>query len=190
MPPAVRAVEFQSTCLREARLADRERSALQPIFQSTCLREARHVPVDVRAGLVEFQSTCLREARLAAGGGLMPADEFQSTCLREARPQGSSGISGLRYFNPRAYVRHDEIGTPSKGGAVFQSTCLREARRLGPTLIPEPPGFQSTCLREARPSGVWTPSGDCDFNPRAYVRHDLGSHGTVYPRCISIHVPT
>ena len=55
-----------------------------------------------------------------------------------------------RYFNPRAYVRHD-----------VRDQYLQSA-----------PGFQSTCLREARLGARFSLAAATDFNPRAYVRHD------------------
>ena len=77
-------------------------------------------------------------------------DQFQSTCLREARRVLVAAESLRRYFNPRAYVRHDGAGSRGSPSSIFQSTCLREAR-----------------LR-----GCWMISRSWYFNPRAYVRHD------------------
>jgi len=98
---------------------------------------------------------------------------FQSTCLREARRGVCRRGNGPPNFNPRAYVRHDMTRTMTIRSAQFQSTCLREARRMcGRTFAAVIP-FQSTCLREARHCVVPTCGRSiCDFNPRAYVRHD------------------
>ena len=75
-----------------------------------------------------FQSTCLREARLPANlPGGYPA-RFQSTCLREARLRSIGTTRLYRYFNPRAYVRHDDHERQTCIEQAFQSTCLREAR--------------------------------------------------------------
>ena len=54
------------------------------------------------------------------------------------------------YFNPRAYVRHDTVSSDASSIVTFQSTCLREARQALERDVVE----------------VF------NFNPRAYVRHD------------------
>ena len=57
-----------------------------------------------------FQSTCLREARQTEDVSGAIYTGFQSTCLREARPYQTALVTPLVYFNPRAYVRHDNLG--------------------------------------------------------------------------------
>ena len=100
-----------------------------------------------------------------------------------------------RHFNPRAYVRHDVDWFTSCKTSVFQSTCLREARQMQQHVRNVQRIFQSTCLREARLDYLqdeidfylfqstclrearhWNEASrwyDCNFNPRAYVRHDF-----------------
>ncbi len=99
-------LEFQSTCLREAR-----RSCSCGGLISTYFNPRAYVRHDDPAHFV----------RDLLG--------FQSTCLREARQRCASRVSMPANFNPRAYVRHDFHAFCVRTAALFQSTCLREARR-------------------------------------------------------------
>jgi len=77
--------EFQSTCLREARLAFGIMLRTPHYFNPRAyVRHDSNVPASLRP--CTFQSTCLREARLPGGVAPAGARGFQSTCLREARP--------------------------------------------------------------------------------------------------------
>ncbi len=103
---------------------------------------------------------------------------FQSTCLREARRIRSGGLRiGSRYFNPRAYVRHDSMTTPPRSSAPSdfnpRAYVRHDIHDLRPVAFSK---FQSTCLREARQERLQRRRGGLrNFNPRAYVRHDLTS---------------
>ena len=114
--PAIQ--QFQSTCLREARLPNFEDMIVKQGFQSTCLREARHRYDNNNSRLIAFQSTCLREARPQRSRQMSCGPTFQSTCLREARPKIYDISNHVIDFNPRAYVRHDRVGDGYIGVAV------------------------------------------------------------------------
>ncbi len=89
----------------------------------------------------------------------------------------------MRYFNPRAYVRHDPIiAFPPFFDRRFQSTCLREARQRSSIVRNQSIGFQSTCLREARRGCGRKQTAQADFNPRAYVRHDRANRSDLKPK--------
>jgi len=80
------------------------REALE--FQSTCLREARHSRRDNGRWILYFNPRAYvrHDYQPPPLGRVI---QFQSTCLREARPRPDRN-GGLRlHFNPRAYVRHD-----------------------------------------------------------------------------------
>ena len=89
------------------------RVIVHSVFQSTCLREARLAEHLLPPDKLPFQSTCLREARPLAPTSLSVDGEFQSTCLREARPGEVVNLTERLDFNPRACVRHDDRLTPS-----------------------------------------------------------------------------
>ena len=72
----------------------------------------------------------------------------------------------------------------------FQSTCLREARLPDPCLLPNDSNFNPRAyVRHDVVTGSRAEM-QYDFNPRAYVRHDLLRMSVVYDLVISIHVPT
>jgi len=104
-------------------------------------------------------------------------------------PMFLGGIKHRPYFNPRAYVRHDVHIYCTWSSTVFQSTCLREARQIQWSICPKwvisihvPTwGTTSVALHVVN---------QYDFNPRAYVRHDSPSRPDVISALISIHVPT
>ena len=93
-------------------------------------------------------------------------------------------------FQPRAYVRHDITTFTDLPAHSFQSTCLREARHYVERVDANALAFQSTCLREARQYLATCRAARRDFNPRAYVRHDIRVDPRPGRNGISIHVPT
>jgi len=80
-------------------------------FQSTCLREAR------RGGPGPSTIGWNFNPRAYVRHDIMTYDKeqpkvFQSTCLREARLLRCLMFSRFPHFNPRAYVRHDTADIP------------------------------------------------------------------------------
>jgi len=118
----------------------------------------------------------------------------------------------VRYFNPRAYVRHDERGLrrdPHRSDfnpRAYVRHDLPPSHRPSTVTNFNPRAyvrhdslqgegddnqvFQSTCLREARRPALRHLGPVPNFNPRAYVRHDEGLHDPGREGRISIHVPT
>ena len=188
--------QFQSTCLREARLKVIYTVTASFEFQSTCLREARptprptkssgsisiHVPTRGTTGIalkiVTHDAISIHVPTRGTTPLSLPtagAGTFQSTCLREARQSLSSPRRHQEHFNPRAYARHDPFRQAITDlYEQFQSTCLREARRLTTCDSSPTYRFQSTCLREARRACKHMSTVGSNFNPRAYARHDGG----------------
>ena len=76
---------------------------------------------------------------------------FQSTRLREARRIPTIRPTPIIGFNPRAYVRRDQLcHLRYDADEKFQSTRLREARQAQLSATIKTLSFQSTRLREAR----------------------------------------
>ena len=87
---------------------------------------------------------------------------FQSTCLREARRTTCLSRFQKDYFNPRAYVRHDQPHGPSRT---------------------RPPDFNPRAYVRHDLGVRADQRGVFYFNPRAYVRHDqTNSHIPSYRR--------
>ena len=102
---------------------------------------------------------------------------FQSTPLHEGRLRSHGPMRRMRSFNPRPYMRGDNVRyfSPSKSH-LFQSTPLHEGRR---PMTPESRTayvFQSTPLHEGRHPETALYNRYASFNPRPYMRGDSSPH--------------
>ena len=164
---------FQSTCLREARPPWCSSSPGGAYFNPRAyVRHDQYPSGRIVLGL-GFQSTCLREARQYYACHKCRHTSFQSTCLREARHPRNNVLHTAVYFNPRAYVRHDEPDLDTSNYVYeFQSTCLREARPAERLQQLRPRYFNPRAYVRHDIAPLRTDNRGPDFNPRAYVRHD------------------